>query len=629
MRYIGFDMGDGESAVAAFEKGSSIEPVIWPVGGVKSLLSAVGMRSGEIVIGERAYTDALADNLSVRFKSRFTTDPASYEDVVLFVRGVLQDLKNSGRFNYDDQFVVGCPAGWSAACRARYRDLLIRAGVILPQVISESRAAFLYAKYAHTIALDVDILNESALVADIGSSTLDYAYIVEGRETGVGTFGENALGGGVLDAALLRRAVERSRDRDRIRAVFRECRSWYSYCEIETRRLKEEYFTRLETGDSPVVKKQLRICYDGVQKLTLEINANEISHVIDEPLPELDDRCFTEAVRDSLENAARLTADRPPEMLLLTGGASRMPFFRELCQKIFDSAIVISCPEPEFSIAKGLAYAGWIDENLRVFRQTVQDEITETRISLIVNESMPSLLPAVADILAGLILDEAALPIAQQWKRGRIDTLEEMERQIADRIERVLGSPLAQEALAPAVTHWLGGLEEKFQSIVDPICDEYDVPRKEMLLDLTASGAGHVAFGPGLWSGLSVVKTVIGLIVSVVGGIVCGGGGMALIASGPLGFIAGLAIGVLASAVGWKPMSGALLKVNLPLLVRQTVALEKQLGSDQTRRELKKRLLEAISPENSAFRTELVRGFARSFRAYVKSLAEAAEIPIQ
>ena len=270
MRYIGFDIGDGESAVASFEKSSRIEPLILPVCGAKSLLSAVGMRNGEIVIGERAYTDALADGLSVRFKSRFTTDPASSDDILRFIRGVIHDLQESGRFSYDDQFLVGCPAGWNAASRARYRELLTRAGLVLPQVISESRAAFLYAKYSHTIALDVDLLNESALVADIGSSTLDYAYIVDGHETGVGTFGENALGGGILDAALLRRCVQRSRHRAAIEAVFAESRSWYSYCEIEARRLKEEYFTRLETEADPVVKKQLHICYDGVQKLTLE-----------------------------------------------------------------------------------------------------------------------------------------------------------------------------------------------------------------------------------------------------------------------------------------------------------------------------------------------------------------------
>ena len=42
MKYIGFDMGDGESAVAVFQEGSGIEPIIQPIAGSRSLLSAVG-----------------------------------------------------------------------------------------------------------------------------------------------------------------------------------------------------------------------------------------------------------------------------------------------------------------------------------------------------------------------------------------------------------------------------------------------------------------------------------------------------------------------------------------------------------------------------------------------------------
>ena len=43
MKYIGFDMGDGESAVAVFQQGSGIEPIIQPILGSRSLISAVGM----------------------------------------------------------------------------------------------------------------------------------------------------------------------------------------------------------------------------------------------------------------------------------------------------------------------------------------------------------------------------------------------------------------------------------------------------------------------------------------------------------------------------------------------------------------------------------------------------------
>ena len=628
MKYIGLDIGDGESAVAAFEHGSGIEPVIWPVAGARSLLSAVGLRHGEIVIGERAYTDALAEHLSVRFKSRFTTDIASYEDVTRFVRGILRDLEDNGRLCGEDCFIVGCPAGWNAPCRARYRDLLIRAGIPNPRVISESRAAFLYAKYARTVALDVNLLNQSALVADMGSSTLDYAYIVDGRETGVGTFGENALGGGVLDAALLRRAVERSPQKEAIRAVFQESRSWYSYCEIEARRVKEEYFTRLTSEDAPTVTKQLRLCYDGVQRFSLTLDSDELAHLIDDPLPELGGLSFTAALRQSLENAARLTADRAPALLLLTGGASRMGFFRELCQEIFADAVVVSCPEPEFSIAKGLAYAGWVDENLRAFRKAIEEEVTQERIAQMADEAMPSLLPAVADILAGLMIDEAALPIVQQWKHGCIRTLQEMEDQISARVERVLSSSLAQEALAPAVKVWTNGMTERLQAIVNPLCDRYNVPRKEMRLDLTASGAESVTLEKNQWSSLSIVGTLLGVLVSVVTGLICGGGGLALVTAGPLGFLAGAAIGAVASLLGWGPVSKLLKKADLPLLMR-AIPIEKRLCGEQTRHELRKRLLDAISPRHSAFRTQMANAFAKSFHTYLLTIAQAAEIPIE
>jgi len=628
MRYTGFDMGDGESAVAAFEHGSGIEPVILPLCGVRSLLSAVGMRKGEIVIGERAYTDALSDQLSVRFKSRFTTDPTSYEDISRFVRGVLRDLINSGYFSGDDQFIVGCPAGWNSADRARYKDLLLKAGVRQPQVISESRAAFLYAKYAHTVALDVDILNESALVVDIGSSTLDYAYIVDGRETGIGTFGETALGGGLLDAALLRSAVESSKERKEIEAVFAESRSWYSYCEIEARRIKEEYFTSLTDETAPVVKKQLKICYDGVQKLVLEISNDTAEKLIHQSLPELNGLSFEAALRSSLENAARLTASRPPRLLLLTGGASRMPFFRELCQQVFADSVVVSCPEPEFSIAKGLAYAGWVDENLRLFREAIHNEITEERVAQIAEEALPTLLPPVARLLADLLVDEAVVPLMSQWQRGGIRTLKELEKQMAGRMERVLASPMAQEALAPAVSVWLDELTIKLQNLIDPICDRFDVPRKQMRLNLTASGAESVSVKPSNLVGLPAMGAVLGTVISVITGILCGGSGMALVAAGPLGFLAGAAIGALASLLGWSALSEMLMKLDLPLIMRR-IPIEKKIAGEQNRRDLEKRLLDVVSPEDSAFRQQIVSEFSKAFSAHVYAIAQAAEIPIE
>ena len=630
MRYIGFDVGDGESAIAAFEQGSGIEPVILPVGGSRSFLSAVGMLNGEIVVGERAYTDALADGLSVRFKSRFTYDPARNEDIVRFVRGTVRDLQENGLLHPEDAFVVGCPAGWNATARARYRELLMRAGLREPQVISESRAAFLYAKYAKTVALDIDVLSKTALVIDIGSSTLDFAYIVGGRETGVGTFGDIALGGGILDEELLHLCVEQSRDKDAIRRVFQESRSWYSYCEIEARRLKEEYYTRLLDDPSASVKKVLRICYDGVQKLTLKLDGDLARQLTEKPLNALQGRGFTQAVQDALDHAVRLTADDPPCLVLLTGGASRMPFFRQLCREAFRDAAVVCCPEPEFSIAKGLSYAGWIDSNLREFRKAIEKEITEERVAYTARKAMPQLIPPVTEALVDLLIEEAAVPVVTDWQKGRIGTMEEMDAQLKQRVTEVLDSPMARDALTPALRNWLDEVGTQLQALVDPICDRYEVPRKEMALNLTAVSSGPEKLpldAKGL-TGMNLIGALMTVIVSVLLGLLCGGSGVALIAAGPLGFLAGALLGTAVSLFGMDALTGAMMKANLPLLLRKR-NLVKHLRSDSTRKKLRDALEKELSAPDSAFQQQVVTGFSRSFKTYLNGIAQAAEIPIE
>ena len=630
MRYIGFDVGDGESAIAAFEQGSGIEPVILPVGGSRSFLSAVGMLNGEIVVGERAYTDALADGLSVRFKSRFTYDPARNEDIVRFVRGTVRDLQDNGLLGPEDAFVVGCPAGWNATARARYRELLMRAGLREPQVISESRAAFLYAKYARTVALDIDVLSKTALVIDIGSSTLDFAYIVGGRETGVGTFGDIALGGGILDEELLRLCVEQSRDKDAIRRVFQESRSWYSYCEIEARRLKEEYYTRLLDDPSASVKKVLRICYDGVQKLTLKLDGDLARQLTEKPLNALQGRSFIQAVQDALDHAVRLTADDPPCLVLLTGGASRMPFFRQLCREAFREAAVVCCPEPEFSIAKGLSYAGWIDSNLREFRKAIEKEITEERVAYTTRKAMPQLIPPVTEALVDLLIEEAAVPVVTDWQKGRIGTMEEMDAQLKQRVTEVLDSPMARDALTPALRSWLDEIGKQLQALVDPICDRYEVPRKEMALNLTAVSSGPEKLpldAKGL-TGMNLIGALMTVIVSVLLGLLCGGSGVALIAAGPLGFLAGALLGTAVSLFGMDALTGAMMKANLPLLLRKR-NLVKHLRSDSTRKKLRDALEKELSAQDSDFQQQVVTGFSRSFKTYLNGIAQAAEIPIE
>lgn len=92
MKILGFDLGDGESAVTLLDEDSTVEPRVLPLCGRNSLLSAVGVKNGRIVIGEEASVTDGAAEAKVRFKSRYLTDPSASADVRAFAQGVMNEL---------------------------------------------------------------------------------------------------------------------------------------------------------------------------------------------------------------------------------------------------------------------------------------------------------------------------------------------------------------------------------------------------------------------------------------------------------------------------------------------------------------------------------------------------------
>ena len=231
MKILGFDLGDGESAVTLLDGESTVEPRVLPLCGRTSLLSAVATRDGRIVVGEEASVLSGALDAQVRFKSRYLTDPQAAASVRAFAQGVMGLLlaEEPGLMAEVSSTVVGCPAGWGEGRREQYAALIESAGFPNVRVVPEPRAAFLYARHARGLRIDAELMRESAMVIDIGSSTTDFAYIVDGHQQNLALFGDTNLGGGVLDELILRRAVQKSPDKRALERVFAQCPSWSSY----------------------------------------------------------------------------------------------------------------------------------------------------------------------------------------------------------------------------------------------------------------------------------------------------------------------------------------------------------------------------------------------------------------
>ena len=631
MRYIGFDLGDGESCVAYLTRENVIEPRILSVSGSMSFVTAVADYRGETLVGPMALSTEGAENVAIRFKSRVRTSPdEAFADIRRFLQGVTLQLKAAPELEplEECKTTVGCPAGWNDELRARYQALCEEAGLPNVTLTSESRAAFLYARNARGIAADEDFLSGSTLVIDIGSSTLDFAYVVDGREHGVGTFGDNNLGGGVLDECILRQAVADlpAREREKVQDVFRRSPTWRSHALYAARRVKEAYFTDEKKYEKEPCVGRVRLYYDGRQEIIFRLTQEFIEKICRQPVPELQNRSFLANLQDALNRARQQTAANPPRVLVLTGGASRMAFFRDACRDAFPDARFICCPEPEFSIARGLAYAGRTDELLEAFRAEIHEYTGSQAVENAARADMPALCESLAALLTDLMAVEVAAPAAEAWRKGELATLEEMRRRIETESQALVCREETQAKLSAAVMEWLAGVQEKLQRDVDAICIRNSIPCEMMRLPPPQLQPGS-ALAAGAKIDFDAVKTVeaiIGAVVAAVMAALCGGAGLALVAEGPLGLAAGAAIGVVAALLGKPAVETMLMRVNLPVIMRKILPRDALLSA-RSRGKMRKALAESLA-KDEAFAASIVTGVAGELDAFIERLAAKTEI---
>ena len=632
MKVLGFDLGDGESAVTLLDSDSTVEPRVLPIGGRTSILSAVGMRDGRIVVGEEASVLSGAQDVKVRFKSRYLTDMSAAADVRLFAQGVMNELtrQEPALMAEVSSTVVGCPAGWGEGRREQYAMLLESAGFPNVRVVPEPRAAFLYARHARGLRIDPKLMSHSAMVVDIGSSTTDFAYIVDGHQQELSLFGDTNLGGGVLDELILCRALDQSPDGPAIRRVLQESPAWKSYCELEARRLKEKYFLTEEKWTSQPLETHLVVCYDQTLMLDLSLDAQAIDEIIHAPTQLLGGRSFVQCLKDALAAGRKVSDTCPPQVLILTGGASRMAFFQQACRAAFADALIVLCPEPECSIARGLAYAGRVDEMLRVFRREVASIARGDRLSALVMESVHELYAPVAQALFESTR-ESAIAAVRQWRRGGAATIEEMEARLEASIPKAFASEKTAKRIEGELKIWTDALMRRLEAELTSLCMRCGVPPEKMALGgaRLESDLGGVKLSLLDAMGMDVVSGLLGVVLAVVGASVCGGGGLALIGSGPVGMAAGAAVGVLLALIGKDSMEKAVRKMEIPVILRQLVTDGAVLrGLNRQRAEIERSIISALADPRSGFAARLTASLSQSLGVQLEQMARGAEMSI-
>lgn len=576
--YYGIDLGDGESAVARM---TSLQPEILAPGGEKSILTALAvMEDGTLRIGESACQQQPGmKEMHVRFKQRFLLgDDEAERSIERFARALYKRLEADGTLtgDQDARFLIGCPSGWDTPARERYCALFERAGFKAAQGTSESRAAFLAAREAGLLSSDAQT-QASSLIIDAGSSTTDFTFVTRWQVT---DSGQVNLGAGLIDRALLDMNLARDKKAKKLSAHLREFPQYMAHCELAARRVKEMLFRARAQG---IAHTQIP-CETAVKLYTLPDRPTvdiactdaEMDALLQAPMEELAGKSYIAAYREALQGLAAAHREEMPSTVLMTGGASRMDFMRTVAEEVFPGAKIVMGAEPEFAIARGLCYALHLDEQTAGFSAEARRVLAPENIAQMVRAALPDLYTRIAPPLVDALSTQVAPAVFSAWRRGEYRDLTGMQEALAREASAYFSPETLRVLLAPQSKAWLGDLRRRLQTITDPLCEKYALPvtalrlpEDELLLmdmgDLSPTGRDLFDF--------SAMKLLSDIIAATLAATVLGGGGMALLMSGPLGLVVGAAAGVLASRALTGVAERLLWRADIPLPLRKAFSV--------------------------------------------------------
>jgi molecular chaperone DnaK (HSP70) len=576
LEFIGYDLGHGETAVGRAYGGQSREPEILEHHGEKSFVTAVARHKEKtktsIRIGAQAVNLAALgkgkNDVWVKFKSRDLSDASTEEPTRLFTKILFEDLSSDNKILGMDKsrVLVGCPSGWEENHRVSYGHLMQKAGLSNVRVVPESRAALMTAlEQGH---LSLDAARASVLIVDIGSSTTDFTYCLDLEAEDVG---HNILGSGLLDTLIFERCLERQPERTKIKKLIAKYPYYQPIIEYWCRLAKEQYFN----GDETPVEIIRRLPIEGGVLFEIRIDKTDAKHILGSKIKALNDFTWPATFNFALKEAVERLGGREPETILLTGGASRLPLVAPACETAFPNARVIRGAEPEFAIARGLAWLGRFEYLHESFQTSVEaltiegGPIHEKSVSACQN-----LGDTLAPVLVDALIEACVVPAFGDWRRGTIKSLSDVEAALDIRVQEWLSSDDAQAKLRPAIEDWFAGLQRGIEEITDPLCRDHGLPAMVLSLDDNTHisrhleglsvAAPHVA---SLENDTALAGTTVSAIL--IGALLAKANLLAPLLANPIGIAVGGAVGIGGYFFGKKALEGKMKSANIPVMARQ------------------------------------------------------------
>lgn len=413
MNIVGIDFGHGETSAAIVKSERVIENHIptedlFIVGEKKVIPSIIClMPSGEYVIDPTANQIAKSTNFGICFKApilgnerheiisstnkelfqKFIT--LTYESII---SGTDNPLHSDINGNRDFNVYIACPSGWTENQIKAYKSFIIdKCKIPVADIVKESRAAYIATR--RKVSGGIRTQGGNTLVIDFGSSTIDFTYF--NNYSNVEPIHEGyPLGASRIEEILLEYLNSLEWNQGAFAAVYSHCgdvrgRNTLLY---EIRVQKEKYFTQ-QSHDYFELAINLR---------DLMLDRSFTGQYMESVDPFSSDRGLTKSaflrilspyineLSTMLNNFKSKKGVTTIDKVILTGGASRMFFFKELIEQHYgvskEAQTLIVDLEPSLTISQGIAAYGYMNEISTCNERALWDDVDEW-----INDKLPGI----------------------------------------------------------------------------------------------------------------------------------------------------------------------------------------------------------------------------------------------
>ena len=366
-------------------------------------------------------------------------------------------------------------------------------------------------------------------------------------------------------------------------------------------------------------------------KLTLKMDRDIADKLVNRKTDKLGGRSFHEVFSASLEDVRDSITGKQPELIFLTGGVSKMPAIRQWCSEVFPDAVIITATDPEFSVARGLAYCGRIDEDLKEFKEDLDKLVRSNTIEEIVGRHITTLYRDAVDTLVDPIVSKVALPIFEKWRSGEISKLSDTDVILQQEIGAFLSEDEARELLAGPITSWLRPVVEELEEYTVPICIKHRIPYTALSLKsyLSVSDIDIKVDAKELFA-IKEMTILIDSIVTALLAILLSTFSFIPFFADPSGIMVGIITSVVLLFLGKDKMQEKMLSADIPKAMRRLVpkgAFSSRM--DNISASVKEEFYKSLETEkNDEIRTRMVEEISAQITNTLVKMAEVVEIPL-